>query len=69
MLTYQSGIYLHLVVLDGSVVSGKRTRLPISPPVRDKLRAEKTGGDTYDDVILRLLDESEDWENEREGGL
>lgn len=34
-----------------------RTRLPISPHVRDKLRAQKVGGDTYDDVILRLLDE------------
>lgn len=35
-----------------------RTRLPISGPVRDKLRRQKTGGDTYDDVILRLINEN-----------
>lgn len=45
-----------------------RTRLPISPPVRDKLRAEKRGGDTYDDVILRLLGESETHETETHDG-
>ena len=33
----------------------ERTRLPISPDVRDQLRARKVGGETYDDVILRLL--------------
>lgn len=36
----------------------KRTRIPIDPRVRDKLRAQKIGGDTYDDVILRLIDEA-----------
>lgn len=36
--------------------STKRTRLPISPDIRDQLRAEKIGGETYDDVILRLLE-------------
>lgn len=41
----------------------KRTRLPISWDVRDRLRAEKVGGETYDDVIIRLLEE----EAEREG--
>lgn len=38
----------------------ERTRLPISPDVRDQLRAQKIGGETYDDVILRLLDNAGD---------
>jgi predicted CopG family antitoxin len=37
---------------------GSRTRLPISPDVRDRLRRRKVGGDTYDDVIVRLLEET-----------
>jgi predicted CopG family antitoxin len=37
-------------------MSDGRTRLPISPPVRDKLRAQKVGGETYDEVILRLIE-------------
>lgn len=35
-----------------------RTRLPISPHLRDKLRARKIGGETYDDVIERLLSDA-----------
>lgn len=31
------------------------TRVPLTSETRDKLRAEKTGGERYDDVVRRLL--------------
>lgn len=31
------------------------TSIPIGEETRDRLRAEKVGGETYDDVIRRLL--------------
>jgi len=33
-----------------------RTSIPIDAEVRDHLRAEKVGGETYSDVIRRLLE-------------
>jgi len=33
------------------------TSIPIDEDVRDDLRAEKVGGETYSDVITRLLEE------------
>jgi predicted CopG family antitoxin len=34
-----------------------RTTVEVSSAVRDRLRAEKTGSETYDDVIKRLLED------------
>lgn len=34
------------------------TTIPIDPDVRDKLRGEKVGNETYSDVIERLIPES-----------
>jgi len=36
-----------------------KTSIRVDSETRDKLRAEKQGGETYDDVILRLLGESD----------
>jgi predicted CopG family antitoxin len=36
------------------------TTIPIDPDVRDNLRAEKVGNETYSDVITRLLDNDGD---------
>lgn len=33
-----------------------KTSIKLLEGTRDKLRSEKTGGETYDDVICRLLD-------------
>lgn len=32
-------------------------RIPLKPSTRDDLRAAKSGGETYDDVVTRLLAE------------
>jgi hypothetical protein len=40
---------------------GYQTTIPIDSDVRDRLRAEKTGDETYSDVIERLLDMDEEW--------
>jgi hypothetical protein len=32
-------------------------KIPVLPDTRDDLRAEKIGGETYDDVVNRLLRE------------
>lgn len=34
-----------------------RTSVKVAPEIRDRLRAEKIGGETYDDVLDRLLNE------------
>lgn len=34
------------------------TSIPLEDDTRDRLRAEKVGGETYDDVIRRLLEEA-----------
>jgi predicted CopG family antitoxin len=36
------------------------TTIPIDPDVRDNLRAEKVGNETYSDVITRLLEDDTD---------
>ena len=36
-----------------------KTTIPINKGVRDELRARKVGGETYSDVINRLLTETE----------
>lgn len=33
----------------------QRTQVGLDPDLRDELRAEKVGGETYDDVVERLL--------------
>lgn len=35
------------------------TSIPIASEIRDRLRAEKRGGETYSEVIERLLDRPE----------
>ena len=35
-----------------------RTTIPLDAPTRDDLRAAKVGGESYDDVIQRLLAEN-----------
>jgi predicted CopG family antitoxin len=35
-----------------------RTTIPLDAPTRDDLRAAKVGGESYDDVIRRLLAEN-----------
>jgi predicted CopG family antitoxin len=35
------------------------TTIPIDSDVRDRLRGEKVGNETYSDVITRLLDNNE----------
>jgi len=35
------------------------TTIPIEGDTRDRLRAAKVGGETYSDVINRLLDEAD----------
>jgi hypothetical protein len=35
-------------------------RIPVKPHTRDELRGLKTGGETYDDVVRRMLSERED---------
>jgi predicted CopG family antitoxin len=37
-----------------------KTSVKVESETRDKLRSEKTGGETYDDVILRLLGDSDE---------
>lgn len=32
------------------------TTVKLDPPTRDRLRAAKIGGETYDDTVNRLLD-------------
>lgn len=34
--------------------------IKLSKDTRDKLRAEKVGGETYDDVITRLLEDNDE---------
>lgn len=34
-------------------------RIPVKPDTRDNLRAAKTGGETYDDVLRRLLSDTD----------
>jgi len=36
---------------------GYDTRIPLDSETRDELRAEKTGKETYNDVIQRLLND------------
>lgn len=35
------------------------TTIPIDSDVRDKLRAQKVGGETYSDVIERLIEDND----------
>jgi hypothetical protein len=35
----------------------KRANIKVEPSTRDRLRAAKQGGETYDETINRLLDE------------
>lgn len=35
------------------------TTIPVKPRTRDRIRAMKRGGDSYTDVLERLLQESE----------
>lgn len=37
----------------------KTTTIPIDSDVRDELRGMKQGNETYTEVIVRLMDESE----------
>lgn len=37
-------------------------RIPVASDTRDKLRAAKIGGDSYDDVLNRLLELYDDME-------
>lgn len=36
-----------------------KAHLKVEPATRDRLRAEKVGGETYDDVLNRLLESSD----------
>jgi len=38
-------------------MSDLKARVPLTSETRDKLRAEKTGSERYDDVVRRLLDD------------
>ena len=49
---------LMVLALLGLTAMVDRTTIPLDPPTRDDLRAAKVGGETYDDVIRRLLAEN-----------
>lgn len=34
-------------------------RIPVKPATRDVLRAVKIGGETYDDVVRRIMEDSD----------
>lgn len=34
------------------------TRIPVYPETRDRIRAAKVGGESYDDVVNRLLNQA-----------
>ena len=43
------------------------TTIPLSPEVRNKLRASGDKGETYNDILRRLIgDENMTWENDKE---
>lgn len=37
----------------------ERTTLSVEPDLRDKIRAKKVGGETYSDVIRRLIKDAD----------
>lgn len=56
-------IRLHEIVLaieQVSTIAMSNTSIAVEPKTRDNLRALKTGGQTYDDVLVELMEHYEE---------